>query len=297
MPSEKITVSLLSVAAALFLTIIKLIVGYSTNSLGILSEALHSGLDLIAAVITLAAVHMSDKPADREHHYGHGKVENFSALLEAVLLLLTCSWIIYEAVHRLTHPNIHVAVTVWSYTVVLLAIGIDITRSISLRRVAKKYNSQALEADALHFSSDILSSVVVLLGLIGAQIGWMATDSIAGLLVAVIVIFISYQLAKKAVDALLDKSPKAVELQIKEVLKQNHEIAGYHDLKVRSSGGDIFVALCIHVAPDQSIQDAHDIADRLEKHINESIRFTTHVDIHIEPEGHSESVHVEDCIS
>jgi len=297
MPSEKITVSLLSVAAALFLAIIKLVVGYSTNSLGILSEALHSGLDLVAAVITLGAVHMSDKPADREHQFGHGKVENFSALIEAVLLLLTCSWIIYEAIQRLTHPNIHVAVTVWSYTVVLLAIGIDITRSVSLRRVAKKYNSQALEADALHFSSDILSSIVVLLGLIGAQMGLIATDSIAGLLVAIIIVFISFRLAKKAVDSLLDKSPKEVEQQIKDVLKQNHEITGYHDLKVRSSGGDIFVVLCIHVTPDQSIQDAHDVASRIEKQISESVRFATHVTIHIEPEGHSELIHVEEAIS
>ncbi|MBB3186343.1 cation diffusion facilitator family transporter [Microbacter margulisiae] len=287
MSSEKITVSVLSVAAALFLTIIKLVVGYETNSLGILSEALHSGLDVVAAVITLAAVHISDKPADREHHYGHGKVENFSALIEAVLLLLTCSWIIYEAIYRLTHPAIHVEVTIWSYAVVLLAIGVDITRSISLRRVAKKYNSQALEADALHFSSDILSSGVVLAGLIGAELGWFVTDSIAGLLVAIIVIVISFQLAKRAVDSLLDKAPREVEMQIKEVLKHNHDITGYHDLQVRSSGGDVFVDVCIHVPPEESILVAHNTADSLEKEISESVRFKVHTTIHIEPEGHN----------
>jgi cation diffusion facilitator family transporter len=297
MTTEKIKVSIFSVAAALFLTIFKLIVGLATNSLGILSEALHSGLDLIAAIITLTAVNISDKPADREHHYGHGKIENFSALIEAGLLLMTCSWIIYEAIHRLMHPSFQLTVTYWSYTVVIVAIGIDITRSISLKRVAKKFNSQALEADALHFSSDILSSLVVLIGLIGAQLGFKATDSIAGLFVAVIVIVISLRLAKRAVDSLLDKSPKDVEDQIIKVLGQNHEITGFHDLKVRSSGGDIFVGVSIHVPPEQSIQTAHDIADRIEKQIRKSVRFKTHVTIHVEPEGHSNSLEVEDCIS
>ncbi|MGC9151534.1 MAG: cation diffusion facilitator family transporter [Microbacter sp.] len=297
MSSEKINVSVFSVAAALFLAVFKLIVGLATNSLGILSEALHSGLDLIAAIITLAAVNISDKPADREHHYGHGKIENFSALIEALLLLLTCSWIIYEAIHRLTHPSFQLTVNVWSYTVVIVAIGIDITRSISLKRVAKKFNSQALEADALHFSSDILSSLVVLIGLIGAQLGFKATDAVAGLIVAIIVIVISSRLAKRAVDQLLDKSPKEIEQQIIVVLGQNQEITGFHDLKIRSSGGDIFVDVSIHVAPEQSIQTAHNIADRIEKQISNAVRFKTHVTIHIEPEGHNHSMKVEDCIS
>lgn len=161
MIKEKKKVALLSVFAAIFLTGFKLVVGVLTGSLGILSEALHSGLDLIAAVITYFSVRISDKPADKEHNYGHGKIENFSALIETILLVITCVWIIYEAVGRLISGKTQIEVTVWSYIVVISSIIIDISRSRALSKVAKKYNSQALEADALHFSTDIWSSAVV----------------------------------------------------------------------------------------------------------------------------------------
>ena len=150
--NEKKNVAGLSVIAAVFLTVFKLVVGIMTGSLGILSEALHSGLDLIAAVITWFAVRVSDKPADIDHQYGHGKIENLSALIETILLLVTCIWIVYEAMSRLLSGNTHIEVTVWSYIVVVSSIVIDFSRSRALSRVAKKHNSQALEADALHFS-------------------------------------------------------------------------------------------------------------------------------------------------
>ena len=207
MQKEKLNVALVSVLAAVFLTGSKLIIGVLTGSLGILSEALHSGLDMVAAVITYFSVRVSDKPADKHHHFGHGKVENFSALAETLLLLITCAWIIYEAFSRLMTGNTHIEISVWSYIVVIGSIIIDITRSRALRRVAKKYNSQALEADALHFSTDIWSSSVVLLGLICANFGFYFADSIAALGVSVIVISVSYRLGKQAIDALLDKAP------------------------------------------------------------------------------------------
>ncbi|MCU7514151.1 MAG: cation diffusion facilitator family transporter, partial [Ignavibacteria bacterium] len=162
---EKKRVASSSLIAAVFLTSFKLVVGISTNSLGILSEAAHSGLDLLAALVTYAAIRMSSKPADEEHHFGHGKMENISALFETVLLLITCLWIISEVVKRLTGGHMEIEVNVWSFVVILTSMAIDISRSTALRRIAKKYNSQALEADALHFSSDIFSSGVVLIGL------------------------------------------------------------------------------------------------------------------------------------
>ena len=155
--NEKKRVALLSVLAAIFLTGFKMIIGILTGSLGILSEALHSTLDLIAAVITFFSVSISDKPADKEHNYGHGKVENFSALIETLLLLITCIWIIYEAINRLVTGETEIKVNIWSYIVVITAIIIDVTRSRALSKVAKKHNSQALEADALHFSTDVWS--------------------------------------------------------------------------------------------------------------------------------------------
>lgn len=284
---EKIKVTLFSVCAALLLTGIKFIVGISTNSLGILSEALHSGLDLLAALITFFAVQIANKPADRQHNFGHGKVENLSALIEAVLLLATCGWIIYEAIQRLTGHGENVTVTIWSYMVVVIAIVIDIWRSIVLKRVAKKYNNQAIEADALHFSSDILSSLVVLVGLICAQCGWVIADSFAGIVVAIIVTIISIQLAKRAINALLDMAPPDVAKKAQEVLDSNSEILGYHDLKVRSSGEGYFVAVSLHVKSDLTLRQAHDISDRIERQIKEAIQFPTIVDIHIEPADHS----------
>ena len=162
---EKHRAALSSVLAAIFLTLVKLVVGLLTGSLGILAEVAHSGLDLVAAAVTLFAVRVSGRPADQEHMYGHGKVENLSALFETLLLLVTCAWIIYEAIQRLFFEDVVVEVSIWAFLVMFLAIGIDFSRSRMLSRVAKKYNSQALEADALHFSTDIWSSTVVIVGL------------------------------------------------------------------------------------------------------------------------------------
>ena len=234
-PKEKKKVALFSIVAAIFLTGSKFIVGILTGSLGLLSEALHSCLDLVAAVVTYFSVRISDKPADKEHNFGHGKVENMSALIQTVLLLVTCGWIIYEAVHRLITKNIEIEVNMWSYIVVSASIIVDISRSRALSRVAKKHNSQALEADALHFSTDIWSSAVVLLGLICAQFGFYYADPIAALFVALIVLFVCYKLGKKAIDILLDKAPTQSYESVTEILNNHSEIKKYHNLKLRTA--------------------------------------------------------------
>ncbi|MFZ3212586.1 MAG: cation diffusion facilitator family transporter, partial [Terriglobales bacterium] len=163
---EKRGVAFNSVLAATAITALKVVVGVTTGSLGILSEAAHSGLDLIAAFITLLSVRVSDKPADADHQYGHGKVENFSAFLETALLLLTCVWIVYEAIRRLFFHHVEIEPTLAAFLVMLASMTVDWWRSRALRRVADKYDSQALQADALHFSTDIWSSGVVILGLV-----------------------------------------------------------------------------------------------------------------------------------
>ena len=164
--SEKSRAAMFSLLAALGLTSIKLAVGLYTNSLGILSEALHSGLDLLAAALTLAAVRISAKPADSRHPYGHGKAENLSALAQTVLLFATCVWVVYEGVQRLASGSSPVVPSLWGVGVMAISMAVDINRVRVLRRVAKNFNSQALEADALHFSTDILSSAVVLVGVL-----------------------------------------------------------------------------------------------------------------------------------
>jgi cation diffusion facilitator family transporter len=283
MVKEKKRVALFSVFAAIFLTGFKLIIGVLTGSLGILSEALHSGLDLVAAVITYFSVRISDKPADKEHNYGHGKIENFSAFIETILLLITCTWIIYEAVQRLTTGQTHIEVNVWSYIVVISSIAIDITRSRALYKVAKKHNSQALEADALHFSTDIWSSAVVLFGLICANFGFFFADSVAALVVALIVLFVSYKLGKKAVDVLLDKAPQDIVVKVEQVLSKYNDVKHFHSLKVRTAGADTFIKFNIHVNPDSSIRQIHELCDNIEKEISRIIP-RSEVYIHAEPQ-------------
>jgi cation diffusion facilitator family transporter len=283
MIQEKKRVALLSVFAAIFLTGFKLVIGILTGSLGILSEALHSGLDLVAAVITYFSVRISDKPADKEHNYGHGKIENFSALIETLLLLITCAWIIYEAIGRLTSGKTHIEVTAWSYIVVISSIIIDITRSRALSRVAKKYNSQALEADALHFSTDIWSSAVVFLGLICANFGFFFADSVAALGVALIVLFVSYRLGKRAVEVLLDKAPQETIKKVEQVLATYSEVKKFHSLKIRTAGADTFIKFNIHLEPDSSLRNVHELCDRIEKDLNAIIP-RSEVYIHAEPQ-------------
>src|SRR6476619_7669274 len=187
MAREKRAVALNSLLAAGAITALKLAVGITTMSLGILSEAAHSGLDLIAAFVTLISVRVSDKPADAEHQYGHGKVENFSAFIETGLLLLTCVWIVWEAVRRLSgQHSVHIEPSLAAFGVMFLSMAVDWWRSRTLQVIADKYDSQALEADALHFSTDIFSSGVVALGLglvwagEHCHVGWLAqADAVA----------------------------------------------------------------------------------------------------------------------
>jgi cation diffusion facilitator family transporter len=283
MEKEKSRVALLSMFAAFFLTSFKLVIGILTGSLGILSEALHSGLDLIATAITWVSLRISDKPADKDHHFGHGKVENFSAFIETLLLLITCVWIVYEAVGRLVSGNMHIEVNAWSYVVVITSIVIDLSRSRALSRVAKKYNSQALEADALHFSTDIWSSAVVLVGLVCANFGIYIADCIAALCVAVIVIYISIKLGKRSINVLLDRVPEETNIQIIELMQRIEEIRFFHDLKIRASGADIFVDVTIHVNPELKIGEAHEISTNVEQKIK-ALKPRCYVHIHTEPE-------------
>ncbi|TAL70266.1 MAG: cation transporter [Bacteroidetes bacterium] len=284
---EKRFVALTSVFAAILLTGMKLVVGLLTGSLGILSEALHSGLDLVAAGMTFFAVKIADKPADDEHQFGHGKVENLSALGETLLLFFTCIWIIYEGYERLSSGKTHIDVTFWSFAVIIVSIIIDITRSRALNRTAKKYNSQALEADALHFSTDILSSFVVLIGLVSAYYDYHIADSIAALVVALIVIWISIRLGKKSIDALLDRSPIEMKLKIADIVSQIPEVTHYHNIKLRTSGSNTFVEMNIHVDSSISIERAHEISHLVEDKIKSKLR-KCNVHIHTEPESDNE---------
>ncbi len=281
--NSKQKVALSSIFAGFTLTLFKFIVGILTASLGILSEALHSLLDLVAAIITYVSVSLSDKPADSDHNYGHGKIENLSAFLESILLFVTSGWIIYEAVSRIVTNNFHVEVTVWSYIVVIVSMVIDFSRSRQLFKVAKQQNSQALEADAIHFSTDILSSACVLMGLIFANFGYNKADAIAAICVALIIFYISYGMCKKAIDVLLDKVPTGVTEIVENKLKSNKNIRYYHDLKIRTSGAYTFIDVNVHLQPDLNLKDIHSLCDDIDAQIKKVVP-NCEVTVHAEPD-------------
>jgi len=268
MRAEKRAVAGSSVLAAIAITALKTLVGVTTGSLGILSEAAHSALDLIAATITLFSVRVSDKPADAEHQYGHGKVENFSAFLETGLLLLTCIWIVYEAVSRLFFRRVEIEPTIPAFVVMFFSMGVDFWRSRALGRIAAKYDSQALEADALHFSTDILSSCVVALGLLlvllgrGFGIGWLRdADPIAALFVAGVVVYVSWRLARRTIDSLLDAAPAVVRSRIISAVSRVDGLLEVDRVRIRRAGNRYFADLSIGLSRNVTFQRSEQVAD------------------------------------
>ncbi|MFX0113307.1 MAG: cation diffusion facilitator family transporter [Candidatus Hodarchaeota archaeon] len=285
---EKSFIAFTSVLAAILLTSIKLVVGLMTNSLGILSEAIHSGMDLLAALMTFFAVRKASIPPDEKHQYGHGKIENFSALFETFILAISSVWIVYEAIRRIEEGT-HVEANLLAFLVIIISIIVDISRSRALYATAKKYNSQALEADALHFSSDIWSSSAVLVGLI---LVWIANeydeplllraDPLAAIIVAIIIGIVTFRLGMRTVDVLLDAAPDGVHGDLLPLIKQTPGVVTVKRLRTRSSGGRTFVDVIVEVPADKNTLQAHRIASDVEKAIFSSI---TEADIivHIEP--------------
>jgi cation diffusion facilitator family transporter len=273
---EKQSVALASVLAAALLTALKFSVGIATGSLGILSDGAHSGLDLIAAGVTYFSVRVSDKPADSSHPFGHGKVEHLSAFVETALLLVTCAWISVEAVRRLFFLEVHVNPSVWAFAVMAVSIVVDTFRSRSLARVARKYNSQALEADALHFSTDIYSSSVVILGLILVfvserwGIAWLQfADPVAALVVAGIVVSISLRLGRKTVDALVDAAPEGVSASIQETVSRVRGVLHGDRIRVRQSGNRLFVDLRLTLESNIPLEHAQSVMDVVDSRVRE----------------------------
>jgi cation diffusion facilitator family transporter len=267
MRAEKRAVAGNSVLAAIAITALKILVGVTTGSLGILSEAAHSGLDLIAAVVTLLSVRVSDKPADADHQYGHEKIENFSAFIETGLLLLTCIWIVYEAIKRLFFHHVEIEPSLAAFLVLFASMAVDFWRSRALGRIATKYHSQALEADALHFSTDIWSSGVVVVGLLLVLWGrthdvrWLrAADPVAALFVAGVVIYVSSRLARKTIDALLDAAPSGVRNRIVDAISTVDGLLEVDRVRIRRAGNRYFVDLSIGLSRNVTFQRSEQMA-------------------------------------
>lgn len=285
---EKRSAAFLSVGSALLLVSLKTFLVIRTGSLGVLSEALHSGLDLIAALITFLSVRVSDEPADERHPYGHGKFENFSAFVETGLLLLTALFIIYEGFDRLFFHSVHIQPSVTAIVVLLVALAIDATRAHALKHAAQKYRSEALEADALHFSTDVWSTMMVIagIGLVWAGETWnlpglVYADALAGLAVAAVIIWVGSQLGKRTLDALLDVAPQGLQQEIILAVARMDGVLDVERVRVRRAGNRYFVDTTVSVARTASLEQVHDLTDAIEKRIGEIV--PADVIVHVEP--------------
>ncbi len=288
---EKKEAALASVIGGGFLTFLKLIVGLLTGSLGIISEALHSGLDFTAALMAFFAVRFADKPPDRTHHYGHYKIESLSALAQTLLLFLTSAWVVHEAIARLVGKEADFMVTGYSIGVMVFSVVVASFLSVILNRTAQKHQSQALKADALHYTSDIFSSLVVLLGLIAARFGMEWADPVAALIVAVLVVVAGIRLSVEAINTLMDRTPEGLSERITRQALLVPGVLTVNRVRARGAGKRVFVDIEIGVKRSTSLEESHAIAQEVEEAIHSLIP-EGDVVVHTEPTvGENESLY------
>jgi cation diffusion facilitator family transporter len=267
---EKRTIAITSVIASAGLAAIKLVIGYSTNSLGILSEAMHSGLDVIAALMTLYAIRVVIRPPDIRFTYGYAKVESLSSLIEIILLFAIAGWIFYEGMERIFIKNIEPEITIFSFAIMIVSVLVDLWRSRTLYRTARKYGSQALEADALHFKADMFSSSIVIVGLVFVLFFHIPNaDAFAALIIASMIIYTSLGLGSRTLDVLLDKAPKGMFHFILESISGLDGVSKAHDIRIRNMGSAMSVDLHIEVPRTSTHDKAHRIATNVENKIRE----------------------------
>ncbi|MDD2716258.1 MAG: cation diffusion facilitator family transporter [Candidatus Wallbacteria bacterium] len=289
MSQGKKSIAVYSVIVGALLTTTKLLVGFFTGSLGILAEALHSFFDLSAAIMTFFSVKISSQPPDADHNYGHGKVENLSALAQGILLLVTCIWIIWEAGHKLLSGKIIVEASLWAFAVMLFSLTLDIIISRLLYWGAKEYTSQALEADGLHYASDILSSLVVLAGLIGVKIGYPILDPIAALGVSVLVLYACYKLMKDSIEDLMDKAPAGLREKILKSVEKMAGIEKVDSIKIRRGGGVVFVDIIVLAKRGISLEKSHELSLEIENEIHHLYKNSETI-VHFHPSTFGENL-------
>lgn len=278
-------VALLSVVSNSFVVLLKIIVGLFTGSVAILSEAIHSFLDLMASLITFFSVRISNKPADKEHPYGHGKVENVSGTIETLLIFVAGIWIIYECIHKIIAPS-PVKLPILGILVMLIGAIINIFVSRIVYRTAKRTNSVAMKSNALHLLTDVYTSLGVAVSLLIVHLtGWYILDPIIGIILACFIMVEAYKLMKESFPPLLDTRLSAEEeekiVQIIELFKD--EYIEYHDFRTRRSGAEEYIDFHLVVSSNKNIKTVHELCDRIEgKILNHFNR--AHILIHMEPE-------------
>ena len=279
---KKLNIARSSMLAAVFIVVLKFFAAYLSGSLGVLSELFHSSTDLIATIATIVSVKYSAKPPDEMHNYGHEKIESFSALFQVIILIGMCAYLIYEAIERLIN-HVPVQIGLFTFLAILICVFIDISRSRALMKVAKETKSQALEADSLHFASDVWSSVVVLVGMIFTYFNWSSlADPVSAIIVSVLIIAATFRLTKRAFDSLMDRVPVGLREQICDEIKSMDGVEGIKNCRLRSSGSKIFIDMVVLIARTKMFSSTHEIMDSVERKIRE-LSPNADIVIHSEP--------------
>ena len=280
----------LSVLSNTILIILKLVAGILSGSVSIIAEAIHSANDLIAAIIAFISIRMANRPADKEHPYGHGKIENISGTIEAILIFFAAGFIIYEAIDKIIR-GVEVEQLWLGIGIMAASAGVNLFVSRHLLRIAKRDDSIALEADGRHLTVDVFTSAGVALGLLVVELtGLHILDPIIAIAVALLILKMAYNLTKKAFPPLIDKKlpedeERIVEMSVEEHVGPLGEAVGFHELRTRKSGSERYVELHLVMASDGSIEQAHSLCDHLEEDIMSKLP-NAHVTIHVEPCDH-----------
>lgn len=275
--------ALISVFAAAFLIALKLSVGLAANSLGFISEALHSGTDLVAALLTFLAISVAVRPADRSHPWGHGKAEHLSALAECAILAIASVIIGYTAVRRLVADEPpHVSTAWWAFAVIGIVIAVDLSRMTISHRAARRHGSAALAANALHFASDLAGTIAVLVGLILTRAGYAWADAGAALFIAVLVLIAAARMVRVNIDILMDRADDEARVRAEDAITALGPSIALERLRVRRAGGHSFADVVIAISPSAALAEGHAAADRVEEALQRALPGSDVV-VHVEP--------------
>ena len=275
--------ALISVLAAAFLVAIKLVTGLITGSLGLIAEAAHSGTDLVAALLTLFAIRVATRPADEQHHYGHGKAEHLAALAESTFLIVISGVLAWQAIDRLAGDSApDVDATWWAFVVLGVVVVVDASRATLSLRAAREHHSAALESNALHFASDLLGTLAVIVGLVFVAAGEPRADAVAALLVAAIVFFLGGRLVKRSIDVLMDRASEDAQRAVRRGLEDFGSGIEVRRLRIRQAAGRHFVDLVVALSADAGLAQAHTTADAIEDTIRDELPGAD-VIVHVEP--------------
>jgi cation diffusion facilitator family transporter len=281
---RKLHAASFSIGVNLFLIFLKSTVAFITGSLAILAELAHSIFDTLASVLAYLGIMKASEPADTWHQYGHEKFENLSSFAQTVLIVITSVLIIYEAIGRILFPR-KIEATELGILIMVATIGIDYFISKYLHKASRDYGSCALEADAYHFTTDLWGALAVIAGLGFVMIGFPVFDSIAAIFVAVLMLRISYRLAKKSINVLVDISPSiSVMEKISSVISSTPGVKGFHKLKARHAGSKLLIETHVKVAPQISVRKGHYIGHSVKRRLMKDFPEIKEVTVHVEPE-------------